>query len=334
MREVMASTNPLVSVIIPFFNAPFLKEAIESILSQSFTDFELLLVDNASTDQSVQVGKSYASHPKVWLLEESRQGVVFAMNTGIQAARGQYIARMDADDISLPDRLKWQVDKLQSDSSLGVVSGLVEYVGEESNEGFIHYVDWLNSIQTNADIYLNQFVEFPMANPSKMFRKSVFDEYGMYREGDFPEDYEFFLRLQSHGVRMEKVTQPVLKWRDSSTRLTRTDPRYSQDAFFRIKAKYLTCWLQKKNPHHPNIFIWGAGRLSRRRSDYLLSEGINVLSYIDLKKSKKTIHFSELPDPGSCFVVSYVANRGAREEIRSFLNERGFKEGIDYILAS
>lgn len=330
----MASTNPLVSVIIPFFNAPFLEEAVESILSQSFTDFELILVDNASTDQSAQVAKSYVSHPKVRLLEESKQGVVFAMNTGIQAARGQYIARMDADDISFPDRLKWQVDRLESDSSLCLVSGLVEYMGEESNEGFIHYVDWLNSIQTNEDIYLNQFVEFPVANPSLMIRKSVFEKHGRYEDGDFPEDYEFFLRLQSNRVRMEKISQPVLKWRDFESRLTRTDPRYSQDAFFRIKAKYLASWLQKKNPHYPNVFIWGAGRLSRRRSDYLLNEGINVLSYVDLKKGKRIIHYTELPDPGSCFVVSYVANRGARGEIRSFLNERGFKEGIDYILAS
>ena len=198
----------------------------------------------------------------------------------------------------------------------------------------MHYVDWLNSIQTNENIYLNQFVEFPIANPSLMIRKSVFEKHGLYDEGDFPEDYEFFLRLQSHGVRMEKVNYPVLKWRDSESRLTRTDPRYSQDAFFRIKARYLANWLQKQNPHHPNVFIWGAGRLSRRRSDYLLSEGINVLRYVDLKKGKRSIHFTELPDPDSCFVISYVANREARMEIRSFLNERGFKEGIDYILAS
>ena len=147
MKVVMASTNPLVSVIIPFFNAPFLKEAIESILSQSFTDFELILVENASTDQSAQVAKSYVSHSKVKLLEESRQGVVFAMNTGIQAARGLYIARMDADDISFPDRLKWQVDKLQSDTSLDVVSGLVEYIGIQRR---------LYALRRLAQLYSNQ----------------------------------------------------------------------------------------------------------------------------------------------------------------------------------
>ena len=328
------NNSPLVSVILPFYNAPFLREAIVSILNQSFQDFELLLINNDSTDSSLNVAHSFTNNPKVRVIREDKRGVVYAANTGIVEARGIYIARMDADDVAMEDRLETQVNELESNEHLGVVSGLVEYLGSHENEGFIHYLNWLNSIKSNHEISLNRFVEFPIANPTMMFRKNLFQDFGKYADGDFPEDYEFFLRLQEHGVSMEKVDQVVLKWRDLSKRLTRTDVKYTQEAFFKIKAKYLAHWLKQNNPFHPKVYIWGAGRVSRRRSDYLLGYGIEIDKYIDVKQGKNVLHYEDIPNYDSCFIISYVANRGAREEIRDFLNAKNFTEGINYLIAS
>lgn len=330
----MDSPNPFVSVILPFYNAPFLKESIESILNQTYTNFELILIDNGSSDESTEIAKSYTKVLNVRILNEPKRGVVFAANCGLKHAKGELIARMDADDISDSCRLENQVRLFEKNPMLGMVSGKVKYLGPEQNEGFIEYVNWLNSIQTPEEIHLNQFVEFPIANPSMMIRKKLFDEYGYYKEGDFPEDYEFFLRLQAGNVQMAKADQPVIAWRDTETRLTRSDNRYSQDSFFRIKAKYLAKWLRANNPNHPEVYIWGAGRLSRRRSDYLLKEGIEVRKYIDLKESSQVLHYESLPESSKAFIVSYVGNRGARSEIRTFLNEKGFIEGLNYIMAS
>ena len=326
--------TPLVSVVLPFYNAPFLKEAIESILHQSFQNFELVLVNNASTDASLEVAKSFALHDQVILIHEEQRGVAHAANAGIRASKGQFIARMDADDIAFPERLNQQVAMLEAEDGLGVASGLVEYLGSADNEGFIHYVNWLNTITEPDEITLNQFVEFPIANPTTMIRKSLFDSYGMFEDNEFPEDYTFFLRLQSHGVKMKKVDQPVLKWRDTENRLTRTDKRYSQDAFFSVKAVYLSKWLKNHNPFHPYVWVWGAGRVSRRRSDYLKKEGITIAGYIDVKEGEGIRHYDNLPDKEEAFVVSYVSNRGARDEIRSFLIEKGYEEGKHFILAS
>ncbi|MEQ6168909.1 glycosyltransferase family 2 protein [Ekhidna sp. MALMAid0563] len=326
--------TPLVSVVLPFYNAPFLKEAIESILHQSFQNFELVLVNNASTDESAEVAKSFASHDRVILIHEEQRGVAHAANAGIRASKGQFIARMDADDIAFPERLKQQVEMLEAEDDLGVASGLVEYLGPAENKGFIHYVNWLNTITEADEITLNQFVEFPIANPTTMIRKPLFDSYGMFEDNEFPEDYAFFLRLQSHGVKMKKVDQPVLKWRDTENRLTRTDKRYTQDAFFSAKAVYLSKWLKNHNPFHPQVWVWGAGRVSRRRSDYLKKEGITIAGYIDVKEGEGIRHYDNLPDKEEAFVVSYVFNRGARDEIRSFLIEKGYEEGEHFILAS
>lgn len=333
-KEVMNDLQPLVSVVLPFYNAPYLEEAIESILNQSYSNFELILVDNGSTDQSIQLANSYKGHSKIKLISERNKGVVFAANAGINHAKGDFIARMDADDIAHPERLNLQVKVLLEDSGIGVVSGLVKYLGSSDNQGFIYYVDWLNSIQSPDDIRLNQFVEFPLANPTLMFRKSVLDNVGVYKEGDFPEDYELFLRLIENGVRMKKVDSMILTWRDTPERLTRTDKRYSTDAFFRIKASYLARWLKANNPFHPEVYVWGAGRLSRRRSDHLKENGINIVKYIDLKESDGIIHYNKIPKPSDAFIVSYVGNRGVRLEIKEFLTESGYSEGANYIMAS
>lgn len=331
----MGAKAPEVSIVLPFYNAPHLSNAIESILNQTFPDFELILIDNGSTDESCKVASEYAStDDRIVLIQEPKRGVVYAANTGIRASKGDYIARMDADDYSFPDRIGGQVEALKHDTTIDVVSGNIEYEGDEKNKGFVAYVNWLNSIITNEEIRMNQFVEFPLANPSLMFRRIVFEKFGVFMDGDFPEDYEFFLRLQSHRVKMTKINSNVLRWRDSNQRLTRTDEKYSHSAFFRIKAKYLALWLANNNPFHPNVLIWGAGRVSRRRSDYLIDHGINISGYVDVKQANNVIHYENVQGPEKCFIVSYVANRGARDEIRSFLSSRGFTEGVNYIIAS
>ena len=328
------SDQPLVSVVLPFHNAPNLHIAIESILAQTHSLFELILVDNNGTEASGEIAEGYAKEDRVRLIKEPKQGVVFAMNQGIRNAQGSFVARMDADDFSFPDRLESQLRAFALDPELGVVSGGVEYHGAAEFEGFRQYVAWLNQIRTNYEISLNQFVEFPLVNPSLMFRSSLFRRFGVYEEGDFPEDYAFFLRLQQHGVKMQKVSNTVLRWSDSPGRLTRVDQRYSTDAFFRVKAEYLAVWLKEKNPHHPDILVWGAGRLSRKRSAYLKDFEIKITGYIDVVQKKDRIHFEQIPPKETCFIVSYVANRGAREEIRSFLVAKGFQEGTHFILAS
>jgi len=329
----MAVKSPLVSVILPFFNAPKLNVAIESILSQTLDDFELVLINNNSTDGSELTTKKYLMDSRVKLFNQPDRGVVHAMNMGIEVSRGAFIARMDADDYSYPDRLRFQLQAFK-DKKIGVVSGIVEYEGDSENEGFIQYVAWLNSIMSDEEITLNQFIEFPLANPSLMFRRELFDTCGMYEDGNFPEDYEYFLRLKVNGVRMIKVEETVLKWFDSKTRLTRTDSRYSREAFFRIKAKYLSIWLKQNNPFYPRVLVWGAGRVSRRRSDFLTRYGVDITGYIDVKEGPNTLHYKSIPKPQDCFIVTYVANRGARNEIRRFLQSRDFIEGINFILAS
>lgn len=333
------SKIPEISIILPFFNAEnTLEAAAESILNQTFQDFELLLVNNNSTDSSNFIANNLAEKDsRIRLLKEEKQGVAHAMNYGLQNSRGKYIARMDADDIAHPERMAKQVQFLIENPEIGLVGSDVKYVSHNENTaGFQRFVDWANSFQTPEEIELNRFVEIPVVNPTILFRRNLFEKYDGCRYGDFPEDYEMQLRYLEAGVKMAQLPEPLLEWHDYSSRLTRTDKRYSIEAFFRVKAKYFYNWSVINNPFHPIIWVWGAGRKTRQRAKLLENEGLIIKGYIDINKlkttTKTTLHFTEIPDAGEIFIVQMVTKLGARELIKEFLLKANYVEGEDFIL--
>jgi glycosyltransferase involved in cell wall biosynthesis len=330
--------DPLISVILPFRNAKnTLRDSVESILNQTFTRFELILVNNASSDGGAEIARFFAHHDeRVKLAEERKKGVVFAHNKGLELARGRYIARMDADDVAYPAKLEKQFRFLEENPCVDVVSCLVHYEGGAKNQGMRAYVDWVNSFNDHDSIVLNQFVESPVVNPTALFRKTTVEKYGSYRQGNFPEDYELWLRWIECGAKIHKINECLFSWHDSDMRLTRTDERYSINAFYEIKSVYLNNWLKMNNPFYPKVAVWGAGRKSAQRLKFLTKLGVEIDFYIDLteNKIKNTIHYEKIPAPGQCFILSYIGNRGKRDLIRGFLVARNYIEGRNFLLVA
>jgi len=337
----MIKEIPKVSVILPFFNADStLGKAIESIAKQSLKNFECILINNNSTDESVEIANNQTDKDSRFILiHENKQGVSFASNAGSEKARAKYIARMDADDWAYPTRLELQSEFLDSNPDYGAVAGLVKYISySENTQGFAHYVDWVNSIQTYDEILNNRFIELPIVNPSTMWRKEVAEKHGMYKQGEFPEDYEMWLRWLNDGVKIKKLNKTVLKWYDSGNRLTRTQSIYSVSSFYKIKTKYLAIWLEKNNPFHPSVAIWGASRISRRRARMLQQFGIEIECYIDIRRNRQleqqVVYYSEIPPPNEMFILTYIKQKDARDEIQEFLHSRNYQEGLNYLLVS
>ncbi|MDX8337694.1 glycosyltransferase family 2 protein [Draconibacterium sp. IB214405] len=328
--------HPQVSVILPYFNAELtLQRAIDSILKQTFTNFELLLINNNSTDKSNEIARHATQNdPRIVLLDETLPGVANAMNCGLKNACGQFVARMDADDVAHPERLEKQYTSLKDNPSIDFVGSEVEYVPHiAENKGFRRFVNWTNSFHSPEEIVLKQFIEIPVVNPTIFFRRKWYENFGGCLDGNFPEDYEMQLRYLSNGAKMAKLPEKLLEWHDYSTRLTRTDDRYSTEAFFQTKAIYFRKWSEQHNPFHPNIWIWGAGRKTRQRSTFLQEQGLIIEGYIDIKKSKPdALFYEDLPQPGQLFIVSMVTNTGAGEKIHDFLKLRNYNEGKDFIL--
>lgn len=333
---------PKVSVALPCFNcAATLPDALNSLLSQTLAEIEILVADDGSMDQTPDILRSYAARDaRVRPLFLPHGGIVAALNACLEQARAPYVARMDADDLSLPERLDIQARMLDQDPGLGLVGCRVRFGGDrKARAGYAHYVDWINGLIRHEQIFLNRFVESPFAHPSLLFRRAVVEEHGLYRAGEFPEDYELILRLLEAGVRMEKAAQELLVWNDPPDRLSRTHANYGVDAFYGLKTGFLARWLAKNNPHHPDVIVLGAGRTTRKRADLLLEHGVNIVAYADIDPRKigrtvhgrPVLHRDELPPAGQAFCLSYVASRGAREEIGEFLREREWGEGISFL---
>jgi len=332
---------PSISVILPFYNVKAtLSRAIESVMVQTFSDFECILVNNNSSDGSAQLAQNYCNKdPRFHLVHETRRGVTFAHNTGLTVARGTFIARMDADDWMFPSRLRRQHAFLVDNPEVDVVAGLAEYVPHrEHTLGFQRYVNWSNGLVEKKDIELQQFVESPIINPTAMWRRHISELHGSYEHGNFPEDYELWLRWMSKGVDISKLPVKVIKWYDSDERLTRSDHRYSDQAFFGIKTQYLVKWLEKHNLHHPKVGIWGASKISRQRAVLLKKYGIEIQCYIDISSKRglehEVLHYQEIPEPGSLYILVYLKESSMKANTIAYLESKGYREGTDFLLVS
>lgn len=341
----MQMPAPEVTVLIPVFNAAAAAlRAIDSIRRQTLREWELIVVDDGSTDQTPEALRRIAAvEPRLRVISIPHGGIVAALNAGLAAARAPLVARMDADDESHPDRLAAQVSFLRERPEVGLAGCLVEFGGDRQRQaGYARHVDWINSLQSSADIALNRFVESPFPHPSVMFRRALARQHGAYRHGLFPEDYELWLRWIEAGVVTAKVPRVLVTWNDSPNRLSRVDPRYDPEAFYHCKAGFLARWLHRHVEPHRRILVWGAGRPTRRRAELLAGFGVNITGYIDIDPRKIGRAFSgrrvlgpdQVPAPAGCFVLGYVAKRQARELTRARLASLGFVEGRDFLMAA
>ncbi|RKX34145.1 MAG: glycosyltransferase family 2 protein [Verrucomicrobia bacterium] len=343
--RVSREKRPLVSVLLPAYNAETtIARAIDSIRSQSFSEWELILADDGSTDRTAEIASTAArldARIKVHRFEQ--RGLVPTLNDAIELARGSTLARMDADDESAPDRLGLQVAYLEKHRQTGMVASQVRFGGDRASApGYAEYVDWTNTVLSAEEISMNRFIESPIAHPSVMFRRETLVRYGGYRDTDWPEDYELWLRWLDAGVRIEKLPEPLVTWNDPPDRLSRRHPRYRTEAFYACKCHYLAKWISKTvEPDRP-IILWGAGRITRKRFHTLEESGVTLSGYIDINPRKiglkiggLPVHdIAAIPEDRGWFIVAGVGNRGARESIRRELEQRGYREGADYVLAA
>lgn len=332
-----------VSIVLPFKNSSrTLGECINSILRQNLNHWELIAIDDHSTDSSFSIFEAYSKGDKrITILKNPGDGIVDSLNFGIKKARTQLIARMDADDIMHPQRLFLQVERLERKEELGLISCLVNHVpiGDHDTRGYQKYVNWINKICSTHEISLNRFIESPFAHPSVMFRRELVSAYGGYRKGDFPEDYELWLRFLNKGVQMEKVNNYLLDWRDSKQRTSRTGSNYKLGSFQNVKSIYLKEWIDEMVPANKSVHAWGAGKFAKQQIKYLNKIGISVdCSYdIDPKKiikGEKVFHINKIPKPEHCFIICLVGKDDTRGKITEFLSKKGYIIEKDFIFAA
>jgi len=209
-EEISPVTDPTVSVILPVYNREKLVEqAVESILSQTFQDFELLIIDDGSTDGTWEILSSWNNHPRVRLIRTDHGGPTSALNQGLRRARGKFIARQDSDDISEPERLERQVAFLNTHLDVGVVGTWAVLIDEEGNENGT-YDSFVSERQIRSQLF---YGENPVLHGSVLFRRTCLEELGGYDKAwPYAQDYELWIRY-SRKYRLANLPERLYRWR-------------------------------------------------------------------------------------------------------------------------
>jgi len=330
--------KPLVSVVMPVRNGGiFLGQAVASILSQTYKNLELVLIDDHSTDGAVSALDK--RDPRIKIFNSKGYGVVNAFNSGFDHSRGAFIARMDADDISQPERLACQLEYLDRNPSVDIAGSCVEIFSEHGIQGGLErYQSWLNSVREPEQVHKQIFIESPLPNPGVMFRRAALQALGGYRNNQWPEDYDLFLRADAANMRMGKPEPVLLRWREHENRLTHTDSLYKREQFMRAKTHFLV--------HHRlqgrQIIIWGAGPTGRLMHDLIIDEGGTIEGFIEVhprriggqKRGLPVWPVDKIENLGTAMLLVAVGAAGAREEIAAFIQQHDKTEGQDYLFVA
>jgi len=341
--------QPEITVLMPVRNAGHaLQPAVASILEQSFEDYELLIVDDHSTDFALQ--GLIDRDPRLRIIQNPGRGLVDALNFGIESANGKWIARMDGDDVACVDRLAIQRQYAKEHTNIDLIGAQVRIFRDDNGtaptdnsptdnapaQGYRHYQQWINQLTEPDQIARERFIESPIPHPTAFIRREILKSVGGYRDRGWAEDYDLWLRLAQGGIRMGKPDGILLHWRDHDGRLSRNADQYSSKQFLKLKAHFLTRYFR----NFPEICIWGAGPNGKKLFDYLSSNGTIVSQFIDVhprrigasargRPVRSADEIMLINEP----VLVAVGSRGARAEIRTALTDTGRVEGDSFVFA-
>ncbi|WP_017752682.1 glycosyltransferase family 2 protein [Clostridium tyrobutyricum] len=326
-----------ISVVMPVYNAEkYLKESIESILNQTYKNFEFIIINDGSIDSSLNIINTYAKKDnRIIVISRENKGLVHSLNEGIKLAKGKYIARMDADDISMPDRLEKQVnylDKYEDISILGTCTNLI--YDESLDKNAQTNYSFLN-IKFNAydveDIFLK---ECAILHPSIMMRKNFLIEIDGYFDFD-AEDYNLFLRAIKNGYKIAKLDDRLINYRiynysKSKSNLPKISKSIMLSRLLYIKDKY-----EKFNKPFTYL-IWGTGNGGNIAYNVISKVFPNAKLVGAVDKFKKGKYFNiEITNPESVLNIKpeyiFVTTTPGREEAQRFLNENNYKYKEQYI---
>ncbi len=227
--------TPRVTVLMPVYNGEkYLREAIESILSQTFADFEFLIINDGSTDRTAEIIASYKDRRIRLIPNESNLGLIATLNRGLRLSRGEYIARMDADDISLPRRLEKQVQFMDRHPRVGVCGTRFRTIGDEKNiRG--------RMVKTDPDmIRCGLLFSSMLAHPTIMMRKDLIERHNLLYNPEFVhvEDFELWVRMLNY-CDLANLKDTLACYRFHGRQVTRLFIEERQQAMARILASQL-----------------------------------------------------------------------------------------------
>ncbi len=275
---VKMSKNPLISVVMPVYNSEkYIGEAIESVLQQSFRNFEFIIVDDASTDTGTKIIKKYAHKDKriKILYNKKNLGIAETRNKGILKAKGKYIATQDSDDISTPNRFETQFKYLEKNPKVGVVGSYIKIFSKDKKSTSIRKYP-----EKDKDLRKIIFFVCPIAQPTSMIRREVFEKVGLYDKKYPPaEDLDLWFRIGTE-YELANIPKVLLRYRESLFSATNSKTRLMEKLSLKIRFKN---WKNPKYHFSPKAFLYNSLHLL---SLFLIPSKIKILLFQKIRDKK------------------------------------------------
>ncbi|WP_281543302.1 glycosyltransferase [Maribacter aestuarii] len=329
--------QPQVSILIPFKNtAPYLPECINSIMEQTLSQWEIIAVDDGSTDDSLEIMQDYAiKDERIQVLNNRGTGIIEALRTAYELSHGEFVTRMDSDDLMASQRLEHMVAALKERGKGHLAIGQVKYFSARGiSNGYDRYEKWLNKLTCKGNNFSEIYKECVIPSPCWMIQREDFERCGAFQSDRYPEDYDLAFRFYENNLTCIPCDGVLLYWRDYETRTSRTSEHYAQNYFLDIKLHYFLKldW----NPKRP-LTLWGAGNKGKTIAKLLVKKDIHFHWICDNPNKigkeiygQKLYHFNALKKLENPQTIVTVANSKAQEQIRDYFMTLNKKNMEDY----
>lgn len=329
--------NQKVSILMPVYNtASYLKACLDSIIQQTDQNWELIAVDDFSTDDSSHILQQYAQQDsRIKVLENKQKGIISALRIAMQHSSGDYITRMDSDDKMMPKKVEILKKSLIKAGKGHVATGLVMYFSEdELKDGYKKYEAWLNDLTISGTNFNAIYKECVIPSPCWMTYREDLISCGGFDHEDYPEDYDLCFRFYKNKLKVISSSETLHLWRDYPTRTSRTDKRYSNQQYFDLKLKY---FLELDYDDTRPLIIWGAGRKGKALAKKLRQQQLPFYWLCNNQQKwgvkiyeTKLQTFEVLPHLREPQVIVAVAAPDGKQEILQFMHENELKPRENY----
>ena len=329
--------QPLVSILIPFKNTEaFIEECLRSIEYQTFTNWEAIFIDDHSGDTSFEIVQKYVStDPRFKVFKNKGSGIIEALRTAFKISKGDYITRMDSDDIMTPNRLDHMVGSLIDHGKGHLAIGQVKYFRTDGvSDGYSRYEQWINQLTARGTNYSEIYKECVIPSPCWMLHRQDLIACEGFEPDRYPEDYDLTFRFYRAGYTCIPCKTVLLHWRDYATRTSRTHEHYAINYFLDIKVHYfleLDC--DNKRP----LTIWGAGNKGKTVAKLLINNKVPFYWICDNPKKigkeiygQTLLNFDFLQSLDSPQTIVTVANEDEQRDITSYFRMHQMQAMIDY----
>ena len=330
--------KPLVSIIMAAKDtAPYLRECIDSIVAQTYSNWELIAVNDHSSDATPDILEAYAKRDqRIKVVHRKRTLLIHALKEGYAEATGELINRMDSDDRMPQDKIEVLVREWLKVGKGHIIAGGTEHFVDEGEVGggFLRYEQWLNRIAREQLHWQEIYRECVIPSHCWIIHRDDFDAADGFNPEVYPEDYDLCFRFYRQQLRVIGIDKVLHHWRDRSERISRTWDEYQDNRYYTMKLRY---FFELDRDHGRPLVLWGAGRNGKDLAKLMLAQDqafhwvCDNPKKIGLDVYDIRMHgVNSILDLESPQIVVAVASPEGQDEILSWFDQADKRPGADY----